>query len=436
MADENRSADRCIQYASITDIGMRRANNQDAFNTMVADDHEYWEKRGHLFVVADGMGAHAAGELASKLAADGIILSYTKLLDTSPHEALRQAIIEANAKIHEKGQTDAGFQGMGTTCSSLLLVPQGAICGHVGDSRVYRLRRGMLDQLTFDHSLVWEMRAAGKVSGEDSEINLPKNIITRSLGPNKNVQVDLEGPFAVAPGDVFLLCSDGLTGPVKDQELGAIIGSLPPDQAVRVLVDLANLRGGPDNITATVVRVDGSPVATIDVDDEDVDGSRTGRILWAISAVCLIAAAGMFMLEARIPGIRTPSILCGMVAVVCAIVAVLQRFDNAEPIEDGAPPIPILGRGPHRTYNCEPNRAIASELGRVCRELRETADGVGLNVDWDHFAEIERAAESAIAEQNYEQAIRHHCRGISSVVATMKRHRKNDQPSDSHIDLF
>jgi hypothetical protein len=75
-------------------------------------------------------------------------------------------------------------------------------------------------------------------------------------------------------------------------------------------------------------------------------------------------------------------------------------------------------------------------LGRVCRELRETADGVGLNVDWDHFAEIERAAESAIAEQNYEQAIRHHCRGISSVVATMKRHRKNDQPSDSHIDLF
>jgi protein phosphatase len=410
---------------------MRRANNQDAFNTMVADDHEYWDKRGHLFVVADGMGAHAAGELASKLAADGVILSYTKLLDASPHEALRQAIVEANAKIHEKGQTDAGFQGMGTTCSSLLLVPQGAIAGHVGDSRVYRLRRGMLDQLTFDHSLVWEMRAAGKVSGTDDEINLPKNIITRSLGPSKKVQVDLEGPFAVAPGDVFLLCSDGLTGPVKDQELGAIMGSLPPEEAVRALVDLANLRGGPDNITITVVRVDGPPVATIDVDEDDGGTKRTSPILWAISAVCLIAAVAMFVFEARMPGI-----LCGMAAVVCAIVAVLQKFDKEEAVEDGPPPIPILGKGPHRTYNCEPNQAIVSELGRVCNELRETADSVGLNIDWNHFTEIEKAAESAIAQKDFKQAVRHHCEGISFVVAAMKQHRKNDKLSDSHVDLF
>ena len=157
--------------------------------------------------------------------------------------------------IHERGQANAEFQGMGTTCSVLVLLPTTAVIAHVGDSRVYRLRRRQLEQLTFDHSLVWEMMAAGQMPRGEVANFIPKNIITRSLGPHADVQVDLEGPFPLEVGDTFLLCSDGLSGQVKDEEIGAILSVLSPQEAVRALVDMANLRGGPDNITAIVARV-------------------------------------------------------------------------------------------------------------------------------------------------------------------------------------
>ena len=208
-------------------------------------------------MVADGMGAHAAGELASKLAVDNIPHTYFKLRDLYPPAALRQAIRDANALIHAKGQSSIGFQGMGTTCSCLVLLPQGALVAHVGDSRVYRLRGHRLEQLTFDHSLVWEMAAAGQMAEEDVPAYIPKNVITRSLGPHEIVNIDLEGPFDVAEGDVFLLCSDGLSGQISDEEIGALLHCLPPEEAVQTLVDLANLRGGPDNISVVVARVVG-----------------------------------------------------------------------------------------------------------------------------------------------------------------------------------
>ena len=151
-------------------------------------------------MVADGMGAHAAGELASKLAVDNIPHTYFKLRDLYPPAALRQAIRDANAAIHAKGQSSIGFQGMGTTCSCLVLLPQGALVAHIGDSRVYRLRGELLEQLTFDHSLVWEMAAAGQMSEEDVPAYIPKNVITRSLGPHSTVHIDLEGPFTRASG--------------------------------------------------------------------------------------------------------------------------------------------------------------------------------------------------------------------------------------------
>ncbi len=135
---------------------------------------------------------------------------------------------------------------MGTTASALLLLPQGALTGHVGDSRVYRLRGKCLEQLTFDHSLVWEMSAAGQLPKNALPGFVPKNIITRSLGPHADVKVDLEGPYPLEAGDTFLLCSDGLSGQVSDEEIGALLHCLPPAEAAQVLVDLANLRGGPD----------------------------------------------------------------------------------------------------------------------------------------------------------------------------------------------
>ena len=192
---------------------MRRATNQDNCNIVLASSESEWQQRGHMFIVADGMGGHAAGELASKLAADAIPHHYQKYQDLSPPEALQKAVMEANAEVHRRGQANIDFHNMGTTASVLVLIPQGALVAHVGDSRVYRLRGTRLEQVTFDHSLVWELRAAGQLS-EESELSnaIPKNQITRSLGPNAAVAVDVEGPLPLQVGDTFLLCSDGLTG--------------------------------------------------------------------------------------------------------------------------------------------------------------------------------------------------------------------------------
>ncbi len=250
--------DHCLEYAELSDVGLRRANNQDSLALAVASSQEQWQQKGHLFMVADGMGAHAAGELASRLATSIVPLTYHKLNDRPPPAALAEAIRDANNQIHNRGQASEDFRGMGTTFSSLVILPQGAVVAQVGDSRVYRLRGHRLEQLSFDHSLVWEMRAAGRLPPDDVPTYIPKNIITRCLGPNAEVQVDLEGPFPIEPGDTFLLCSDGLSGQVKDEEIGKVLACLPPSDAVRSLVDLANLNGGPDNISLRVVY--GNPI--------------------------------------------------------------------------------------------------------------------------------------------------------------------------------
>src|SRR6476469_3072015 len=260
-----------IEYAQASDLGMRRMNNQDSVAVMVTKDVATWAARGHLMMVADGMGAHAAGELASKLAVDNIPHTYFKLRDLYPPAALRQAIRDANTTIHSKGQSSIGFQGMGTTCSCLVLLPQGALVAHIGDSRIYRLRGDVLEQLTFDHSLVWEMAAAGQMTEADVPSYIPKNVITRSLGPHPSVHIDLEGPYSCESGDKFLICSDGLSGPVTDEEMGVLLSSMPPEDATETLVDLANFRGGPDNISVVVAQVDGfvppSAMAHQDVGD-------------------------------------------------------------------------------------------------------------------------------------------------------------------------
>jgi PPM family protein phosphatase len=200
----------CLEYAAVSDLGLRRANNQDSCAFTIAPSETAWQQRGHLFMVADGMGAHAAGELASKLATDTVPLAYCKLAERSPPDAMLTAVEEANSQIHNRGQATAEFRGMGTTTTALVLLPQGAVVAHVGDSRAYRLRGNRLEQLTFDHSLVWEMRASGQTVEGQVPDYIPKNVITRSLGPNPAVHVDLEGPFPVAVGDKYLLCSDGL----------------------------------------------------------------------------------------------------------------------------------------------------------------------------------------------------------------------------------
>lgn len=243
-----------VQYATLSDVGMRRRNNQDSFTVQLSADQEQWSQFGHLFVVCDGMGGHAVGELASKIGVDTIPLTFFKSRAGSVSAALSEAIEAANRAIHERGTQNRDFNRMGTTCVAVVLGPHGAVLGHVGDSRAYRVRGDRIEQLTFDHSLEWELQRAGRLKPGESGLPETKHVITRSLGPEPVVQIDINGPHVVFPGDRFVLCSDGLTGHVSDPEIGMIVRELMPAEASRLLVNLANLRGGNDNITVIVIQ--------------------------------------------------------------------------------------------------------------------------------------------------------------------------------------
>ncbi len=265
--------DDVIIDAAATDTGMRRSNNQDSYTIVRAPHGEAWRQRGHVFLVADGMGAHAVGELASKMACDLIPHNYMKTRSGTPSDAIVKTFRDVSALIHSRASANREFQGMGTTSSALLLLPEGALIAHVGDSRVYRTRGERIDQLSFDHSLVWELVRRNHLTSEQANISVPKNVITRSLGPEVDIEVDIEGPLAIELGDVFLLCSDGLSGPVEDGELGAFAANFHPRDACRYLINLANLRGGMDNITVLIVRIG----AWIDPDSTEVQ-QQPGQI--------------------------------------------------------------------------------------------------------------------------------------------------------------
>src|SRR5262245_28994260 len=167
-----------IVHAALTHVGVRRSHNQDAYAVQVARDLEHFRTEGHIFLVADGMGGHAVGEKASAKAVRDIPLTYLKYVREGPVLALRRAFLETNAGIFAIGQENPEFKGMGTTGTALVLRPEGAWVGHVGDSRVYRVRDGHVEQLSFDHSYVWEMARKLGVAPEDLP-DIKRNVIIR-----------------------------------------------------------------------------------------------------------------------------------------------------------------------------------------------------------------------------------------------------------------
>ena len=394
-----------LTYSALTDVGLRRANNQDSYSVVLADSEELWEERGHFFMVADGMGAHAAGELASKMATDAVPHNYHKTTEIEPPDALRQAIVAANTDIHGRGQANAEFQGMGTTCSVLLMLPEGAVCGHVGDSRVYRSRANRLDQLTFDHSLVWEMQATGQIPKGKVPEHIPKNVITRSLGPNAEVKVDLEGPHPIEVGDTFMLCSDGLTGPVTNEEIGTILTCLEPEEAARVLVDLANLRGGPDNITTVVVRVTGPAIAAEDpLGSQPAGSGRVHPAMWAVLALCVLTTAGLGAV-----GQWLAAALSGIGAVVAALFVLAQK-QSAKPVAVPVYVGPQLGRGPYDPTDCPPGSQMSDNLAKIVEELRTVATSQEWSIDWERFDSYERQAKTAISQESFKEAVCYYAR--------------------------
>ena len=248
--------------AGETNVGMKRTHNEDSF-AVIDDDH--------LYIVADGMGGHASGEVASKMAID-TVRDFFKATSADPEATwpykmdksrgyeenrLITGIKLANLRIYEAAQRDPKLRGMGTTVVAILVVDDGVLIGHVGDSRVYRLRDGQLEQLTEDHSLLNDYIKMKRLT-EEEIANFPhKNVIVRALGMKDTVKVDtqLDKP---QPGDIYVLCSDGLCGPASDDEIRDIVLQYSDlKTASQKLIERANEKGGPDNITVVLAKVMG-----------------------------------------------------------------------------------------------------------------------------------------------------------------------------------
>lgn len=432
MNSGNPSWDSSIEVASISDVGMRRANNQDNLAVSLSNSPESWARKGHLFVVADGMGAHAAGELASELAVEQIPHLYARSSEASAPEALKKAVVDANADINRRGQMNEDFHNMGTTLSSLVLLPQGAVAAHIGDSRVYRLRQNRLEQLTFDHSLVWEMKAAGQLTAtEEAQGKIPKNVITRSLGPYPECKVDLEGPFPIAVGDSFLLCSDGLTGVVSDAEIAAFLSNMPPSEAVQVLVDLANLRGGPDNITVIIAKVTGPEIATsgsakaIRVNSKKADYA-VHPLVWALFGISLLLT--LFFL---VTGQYMTAIIPGVIALgagLFGLVRSLMGATSGEAVAQGK----TLGKGPYTRTTCGSGADVAKQLASILKQLQMGAVEQDWKVDWKQLKAFVADAEAALKQGNPSRAVRVYGRSISFLMDQL---RNQHGASSSSVDL-
>ncbi|MBI4366727.1 MAG: Stp1/IreP family PP2C-type Ser/Thr phosphatase [Deltaproteobacteria bacterium] len=235
----------------LTDVGRRRERNEDAF--LIDADLQ-------LYIVADGMGGHVGGGLASRLAVATIEEAIKPMLEPDatleePKAILRKAIHAAGQRIFQRAAENPALKGMGTTTVALWFRDKMAYLANVGDSRGYLVRQGRIRQLTIDHSLVGEQMRAGVISETDAKSHRLKNIITRSVGFQEVVEIDLDSRMA-RPGDLFVLCTDGLTNMIDDQEILSVVTHNHPKDAAHQLIDLANERGGDDNITILLVQVE------------------------------------------------------------------------------------------------------------------------------------------------------------------------------------
>jgi serine/threonine protein phosphatase PrpC len=237
-----------------SDAGQVRTENQDAYGIFEGDGDD--GERIHLFLVADGMGGHTRGGEASRTAVAAVRETFFSAAESlSVEERLVQAVAAANAQIFALAHRDDGVDRMGTTVTVLVIAAGRLYLAHVGDSRAYRIGRNGVEQLTQDHTWTLEMQRQGILSEAEARAHPRRHTLTRALGPEPSVTVDVASLGAAHPGDAFLLCSDGLAQ-VAPEDIRRLVLAHPPQQACEVLVRLANERGGNDNITVVLVRID------------------------------------------------------------------------------------------------------------------------------------------------------------------------------------
>jgi PPM family protein phosphatase len=242
-----------LRWAARSDVGKARDRNEDSY---------YGGE--HVFAVADGLGGHNAGDVASRLAIEpiaGLDRRIEEVPDDAVADALSDVVLEANRKVYRRAQDDAKVRGMGTTLTVVAVSDGSAHLAHVGDSRCYLVRDGAMSQLSSDHTLVARMVQEGKLTPEQAEVHPQRSILTRALGAEPEVDVDsLE--ITLVPGDLLLLCSDGLSSVVGEERIREVLSNRSGlEETCARLIDEANARGGPDNITVVLVELTGTPGA-------------------------------------------------------------------------------------------------------------------------------------------------------------------------------
>lgn len=245
-----------VKFVARSEIGHARENNEDKFDFYEPDEPPLLAARGSVYLVCDGMGGHNAGQIASELAAKQFLHAYYHL-GGSAQEAARRAVLQAHHYIAEMASKIPSRFGMGTTLTALILKQDEGILVHVGDSRCYRLRAGVFELISRDHTLVAHLVEQGILTPEQAKYHPQRNVIRQAVGvadPSEPLEPDIE-TFALQAGDVYLLCSDGLTDMVEEGEIEATLRDEPPTRAAWRLVDRALANGGRDNITVVLVQI-------------------------------------------------------------------------------------------------------------------------------------------------------------------------------------
>lgn len=454
LSDLTMPSPPIVQYASRTDVGMRRSTNQDSLAVRMSSDFDEWHRIGHLFVVADGMGGHAVGDLASRITVETLPHAYHKCDAPTVKDRVQHAIQAANKAINDRARENREFEGMGTTCSVLSLAAEGAFVGHVGDSRVYRVRRGRIEQLTFDHSLQWEMIRLGRATINNVELFHPRNVITRCLGPDLHVQIDIEGPFSALPGDHFVLCSDGLTNHVTDSEIGQIVASLSPAESSRLLINLANCRGGSDNSTVIVVGIESYP-PTIDEGQDDLSAtsaldttqdmpmrssSNVPQILLAaIAVLCLVAGITLGTMNRILSAafLVAASVLSWLISRRMVNSIQPDSTDDFSTIDSPSnsavtpaldqsvarpqvPATPFNAKSPYRVIIAAISETFVSYLAEVQSDLVQAARDGAWEVDFEEITTLNKQATSSSKQSgNPTQTIKSRAKAIDLLMREM-----------------
>lgn len=417
-----------VCFAALKDVGVKRSHNQDDFAAQPAADQAAWESHGDVFVVADGMGGHAVGEKASAKAVRDIPFIYVKHAKEGVAAAIRRAFVETNAGIYNVGQENPEFRGSGTTSTALFLRPEGAWVGHVGDSRAYRIRAGKAEQLTFDHSWVWEIARRQGVD-PDHLGDFKKNVIIRSLGPDPEVEVDIEGPHPVEPGDAFLMCSDGLTGVVPPEDFGAVVSALPPDEAARFLIALANLRGGPDNITVLIIQTPGG-TGQVPVPRPGPGLLRRTVAAWnrqvpwpftALLAGGLLAILFILTWAAGVPGSEPLFILAALATLAGLIGIALEAWrEQATPpeAEDGPRKLNV-----YKSHDCTVGRAVFDRFTQLEASLADAMRAQNVPADWDAHGGLAAVADTECKNGDLVAAFQARCRSLAFLADVFHRAR-------------